>query len=56
LKSVRYEGDFKMPPKAQLPAEAVAVLTEWLKGGAAFPTDVAINPGARPRTTGRFKR
>src|SRR4051812_7642667 len=47
LKAIRREGDFPMPPKNPLPAEAVAALSEWVKIGAPFPeAEQAIKPGA----------
>jgi mono/diheme cytochrome c family protein len=56
LKSVRYENDFKMPPKKQLPAEAIAVLTEWVKGGAVAPEDAAAGAvAADPKSHWAFK-
>src|SRR5438552_1169001 len=48
VKAVTRQGDYPMPPKAALPAEAVAVLTEWVKTGAAYPDDQAIKPGTDP--------
>jgi hypothetical protein len=44
LKSVNREGDYPMPPKGPLPKEAVAVLTEWVKAGAAFQEDLGSGP------------
>jgi hypothetical protein len=41
VQSVKRENDFPMPPKAALPADAVAALTEWVKTGAAYPEDQA---------------
>ena len=38
-----------MPPKTPLPAGAVAVLTEWVKAGAAVPDDIARNPTPDPK-------
>ncbi len=32
-------ADTQMPPKAKLPAEEIALLTEWVKRGAAWPDD-----------------
>ncbi|WP_439620263.1 PSD1 and planctomycete cytochrome C domain-containing protein [Gemmata sp.] len=56
LKSVRYENDFKMPPKKQLPAEAIAVLAEWVKGGAVAPEDAAAGSAAAdPKSHWAFK-
>src|SRR5262249_27575195 len=39
VRAIRYTGDIKMPPKAQLPAEAVETLTAWIKMGAPWPED-----------------
>src|SRR5215218_604503 len=49
IKSVKREGDYPMPPKAPLPADAVAVLTEWVKAGAAIPDDSAQQATADPK-------
>ncbi|HEY3789360.1 MAG TPA: PSD1 and planctomycete cytochrome C domain-containing protein, partial [Urbifossiella sp.] len=43
IASVKREGEHAMPPKESLSAEAVAVLTEWVKHGAPYPADVAKN-------------
>ncbi|MCE9563395.1 MAG: PSD1 and planctomycete cytochrome C domain-containing protein [Planctomycetes bacterium] len=55
LKSVRHEGDFKMPPKMALPAEAVATLTEWVKAGAAIPAETATTVTNDPRKHWAFQ-
>ncbi|MBA4063204.1 MAG: hypothetical protein C0501_05725 [Isosphaera sp.] len=55
VRSVKREGEYAMPPKAALPAEAVAVLTEWVKAGAAFPADLAVKPAADPRDHWAFR-
>jgi len=44
VQSVKREGDFAMPPKTPLPAEAVAAISEWVKAGAALPDDIAKSP------------
>ena len=41
IQSVKRQGDYPMPPKNALPAEAVRVLEEWVKSGAAMPADIA---------------
>jgi cytochrome c553 len=41
IQSVNRAGDFPMPPKAPLPPEAIATLTEWVRGGAAIPEEIA---------------
>jgi cytochrome c553 len=55
IASVKREGEYAMPPKAALPAEAVAVLVEWVKGGAAFPEAAAVTPAADPRKHWAFQ-
>ncbi|HZT79769.1 MAG TPA: c-type cytochrome domain-containing protein, partial [Gemmataceae bacterium] len=37
IQAVRHAGDLKMPPKKQLPAEAVEALAAWVKMGAPWP-------------------
>jgi hypothetical protein len=37
VKAVRHDGELKMPPKGQLPAESVEHLTTWVKMGAPWP-------------------
>ncbi|QJW99342.1 PSD1 and planctomycete cytochrome C domain-containing protein [Frigoriglobus tundricola] len=44
VQSVKREGDYAMPPKTPLPAEAVAAISEWVKAGAALPDDIATSP------------
>jgi len=60
VKSIRHEGNAKMPPKGKLPAEAIETLTAWIKAGAAYPaspslkkepTDVARLWGYQPLKT-----
>lgn len=48
IASVKREGDFPMPPKEPLSAEAVAALTEWVKAGAPYPA-AAAQATADPR-------
>ncbi len=55
LKSVRHEGDFKMPPKKAIPPEAVAILTEWVKAGAVAPAEVVVDPTTDPRKHWAFQ-
>ena len=40
--AVKYDGDLKMPPKGKLSDADIAVITEWVKGGAPWPNDGAI--------------
>ena len=37
IRSIRYEGDYPMPPRAKLDARLIADLTEWVKRGAPWP-------------------
>jgi hypothetical protein len=39
VQAIRYTGDVQMPPKAKLPDEAIAHLTEWVKMGAPWPEE-----------------
>jgi len=56
MRSVRREGDAPMPPKAPLPAEAVNVLTQWVKTGAVFPEDrIATPSGPDPKKHWAFQ-
>jgi cytochrome c553 len=45
VKAVRYDDDTKMPPKGKLADADIAILTEWVKGGAPWPDDGAIAKG-----------
>ncbi len=38
IEAIRYEGDVQMPPKGKLKAEEIAVLTDWVKRGAPWPS------------------
>ncbi len=53
--SVERKGDFPMPPKQALPAEAVAALSEWIKAGAVFPETNTTTNDADPRTHWAFQ-
>jgi Protein of unknown function (DUF1553)/Protein of unknown function (DUF1549)/Planctomycete cytochrome C len=55
VQSVKREGDYAMPPKAPLPADAVAVLAEWVKTGAATPEDIVQKPTSDPRKHWAFQ-
>jgi hypothetical protein len=39
VQAIRYSGDYKMPPSGKLPPEEIRTLTEWIRGGAAWPDD-----------------
>ena len=41
IHAVRQDGELKMPPGAQLPADEVATLTEWVAAGAAVGNEIA---------------
>ncbi|MCI0701466.1 MAG: PSD1 and planctomycete cytochrome C domain-containing protein, partial [Planctomycetia bacterium] len=56
VKAVKREGEFPMPPKTPLSADAVAVLTEWVKTGAAIPDDAAKGPVLDPRKHWAFQK
>ena len=55
IKSVKRMGEFPMPPKTPLPADAVAVLTKWVKAGAAYPHDAAQGTTPDPRKHWAFQ-
>jgi mono/diheme cytochrome c family protein len=46
VQAVRYDDDTKMPPKGKLADADIAVLTEWVKGGAPWPDDGTVAKGA----------
>lgn len=50
--SVKRTGDYPMPPTKPLPADAVAVLAEWVKIGAPFPAGgtTTVDPAAVAKT------
>src|SRR5437588_5089923 len=41
IQAVRYAGEIKMPPRGKLPAQAVEVLTAWVKMGVPWPQERA---------------
>lgn len=47
IEAIRYDGDIKMPPKGKLEDEQIALLTEWVKRGAPWPSDRAVKPNAK---------
>jgi hypothetical protein len=55
VKSTKREGEYPMPPKKPLPPEAVAVLAEWVKAGAAVPEDIAKGPTTDARKHWAFQ-
>ncbi len=55
IAAVRREGDYPMPPKGPLPADAVAILTEWVKLGAPYPADLAADSAADPHMHWAFQ-
>jgi cytochrome c553 len=46
VKAVRYDDEPKMPPKGKLSDADIAVLTEWVRGGAPWPDDGATAQGS----------
>ena len=42
IEAIGYDGDIQMPPSGKLPAEEIALLTEWVERGAPLPDDKAI--------------
>lgn len=55
ITAINRQGDYPMPPKEPLPAEAVRTLTEWVKAGAVFPPDQGSQPKPDPRTHWAFQ-
>ena len=55
VRAVKREGDFPMPPKKPLPADAVATLTEWVKSGAVIPDDSGTTARADPKNHWAFQ-
>jgi len=37
IQSIRYTGDFEMPPKGKLPAKEIQLLEAWIRDGAPWP-------------------
>lgn len=54
IQAVQHNGELKMPPDARLPDREIAILTAWVKSGAAWPSDggtsVASNGNSLPFT------
>jgi hypothetical protein len=54
--AVTRQGDHPMPPKAALPADAVAALTDWVQLGAPYPDDAgSVAAGPDPKTHWAFQ-
>jgi hypothetical protein len=45
--AISYSGRVKMPPSGKLTDAEIAALTEWARGGAAWPESVAVGKAAR---------
>jgi hypothetical protein len=45
VKAINYDDDVKMPMKGKLADGEIAILTEWVKGGAPWPNDGTIAKG-----------
>ncbi|MCU0875445.1 MAG: DUF1549 domain-containing protein, partial [Pirellulaceae bacterium] len=51
IEAIRWEtSGFQMPPKSRLPAEAIAALEQWVKGGAAWPPETEAS-GPAPQAS-----
>ncbi len=49
----KYDGDVQMPPDGKLPADQLAVLTNWVKLGLPWPEDAGpMTAGAGPSSAG----
>jgi hypothetical protein len=48
VRAVRYDGDVKMPKKGKIPADDIATLTAWVKGGAPWPDAAQSSGGRKP--------
>ena len=46
VRALSYTGEIKMPPRSKLPAAEIAVLTEWIRRGAAWPNAVPVSPSS----------
>jgi mono/diheme cytochrome c family protein len=62
IAAIRYDGEVQMPPKGKLKDEEIAVLTEWVKRGAFWPTarpsaaaGAASNSGSASAVASNFK-
>lgn len=49
IRSIRYEGDLKMPPAGKLKDQEIADLVTWVKTGAVWP-NASPAPAAKPST------
>ena len=47
IDAINYGDTFKMPPKGKLSADAIAILTEWVRRGAPWPASDAAGPAAK---------
>ena len=46
LKLLHYQSELKMPPKGKLPDQVISDISEWIKKGAPWPTDLKKNPNS----------
>ena len=44
LRAVRYEDDIRMPPDGRLSEEQIGTIEQWVKAGAVWPAEVALQP------------
>lgn len=48
LASLRYDGDYKMPPQGKLPAHVIADFETWIRNGAVDPREATTKPEVKP--------
>src|SRR5712691_9473591 len=53
IKAIRYADEPQMPPKGKLPAEAIDVLTAWVKKGAPWPESKTATVGQSGNEAGK---
>lgn len=55
IKSIRHEGDYKMPPKMKLTQPAIDMIATWVKMGVPMPDDAVIKPVDTSKTHWAFQ-
>ncbi|MBI1784505.1 DUF1549 domain-containing protein, partial [Candidatus Sumerlaeota bacterium] len=48
IRAIRQTGDLKMPPKGKLPDEAIELLADWIRSGAAWPGESQSAVSGKP--------
>ncbi|MFO0956848.1 MAG: PSD1 and planctomycete cytochrome C domain-containing protein [Isosphaeraceae bacterium] len=51
IEAIRYEGDTRMPPKGKMADAEIAIISDWVKRGAAWPTTPAIEASAEAKAS-----